>query len=115
MAECSREAGADRGQLGRLGPGSEGASGVRGGWVPAGLTDLVVLDRGGESGVWEPARGSHEVSVHPSSGVAAAAQGCTAGVGSGFAFPTVFPELGQVFPWSGLFVLCSANENLQTS
>ena len=37
------------------------------------------------------------------------------GMGSGVVFPSDFPVLGQVFPWSGLFVLYSANENFQTS
>ena len=91
--------------------GWEGASGAHGGWVPAGLTDFLVLAPGGGSGVRDPARSSCEVSVHPSSGVAAAALGCAAGVGSEVAFPNVFPVLGQVFPWSGLFVLWSADGN----
>lgn len=82
VAECSREARADREQLGRLGPGWEGARGVRRGWVPAGLTDFLVLAGGGGSGVWDPAPGSREVTVHPSSGLAAAG-GCAAGVDSG--------------------------------
>lgn len=89
----------------------EGASGVHGGWVPAGLTDFLVLAPGGGSGVRDAARRSREVSVHPSSGVAAAALGCAAGVGSEVAFPSVFLVLGQVFPWSGLFVLWSGDGN----
>lgn len=113
MAECSREAGADREQLGRLGPGWEGARGVRGGWVPAGLTDFLVLAGEGGLSVWDPAVGAvRSVSTpRPGSLQPEAVRPAWAWV----AFPTVFSVLGQVFLWSGLFVLYSANENLQTS
>lgn len=100
MAQCSREAGADWEQLSRL--ISEGARGARGWWDLAGLSDFLVLARGGESWV-DCARGSRELSVHSSSGIAAA-RGFAAGVGSEVAFSTVFPVLGQVFPWLDLIV-----------
>lgn len=107
MAECSREAGADREQLGRRGPGEKEREGLaeRG---SAGLTDLVAAGR--RVGVSDLPR-SREVGAHPWSGVAAAG-GCAVGRLRG-CIAHLVPGPGQVFPRSGLFVLGSAHENLR--
>lgn len=108
------EAGADPEQLGGRGPGWEGVRrGLRGGWVTASLTDVLVLVGEARPGYGTLPEGAGRSVATPCPG-SPLPEAVLPPWAWGTAFPTAFPVLGQVFPWSGLFVLCTANENLKT-